>query len=99
MPEIIPFVFDEASTLCQFLVADSPEAASFTTGWLVVRPGNSAADIVFAHVGKQLDERLLQLCRVIDSEIAVLVMDDSIRRTLSVGLFNQQAIRCQLKNV
>lgn len=65
-----------------------------------MRPVNVPADVVFAHVADQFDQGCFQFAGVVDSgEVAVLVMDDAVRRAFAVGLFNQQTIRSQLKDV
>ena len=48
------------------------------------------------HFSQQIEQGGFQFLGVIDGKVAVLVMDDAIRRALAVGLFNQQAVGSQL---
>ncbi len=55
--------------------------------------------LVAAHVSQYIQQRRLELRRVIHSEITVGIMDNAIRRTFAIRLLDQQAVSRQLEDV
>ena len=60
---------------------------------------NVSADLIAFDLGQLVEQRRFKLSRVIYRKVAVGIMDDPIRGTFAIGLFHQQAVGSDLKNV
>ena len=80
----------------QPLIAGFSVAAFGAAPGLFVRAGNILFMIVAFHFHKQVNQGVFQFMGVIHGKVAVLVVDDPIRRAGMIGLLHQQAIRREL---